>query len=71
MERVMAAFDEESLFGAPRPKKAHEIGENLDALSARELAERIEMLKREVERLEAAIRAREATRTAASSVFKI
>ncbi len=68
----MAAFDEESLFGTPRPKpKAHEIGENLDALSARELAERVEMLKREVERLEAAIRAREATRTAASSVFKI
>ena len=68
----MAAFDEESLFGKPRPKpQTHEIGENLDALSARELAERIELLKREIERLEAAIVAREATRTAASSVFKI
>ncbi len=68
----MAAFDEETLFGKPRPEpQTHEIGENLDALSARELAERIELLKREIERLEAAIRAREATRTAASSVFKI
>jgi uncharacterized small protein (DUF1192 family) len=68
----MAAFDEDSLFGIPRPEsKAHEIGENLDALSARELTERVELLKREIERLEAAIRAREVTRTAASSVFKI
>jgi uncharacterized small protein (DUF1192 family) len=67
----MAAFEEEALFGKPRPKpQAHEIGENLDALSARELAERVELLKREIERLEAAIGAREATRTAASSVFK-
>jgi uncharacterized small protein (DUF1192 family) len=70
--RVVAAFDEESLFGTPRPKgQAHEIGENIDALSARELGERVELLKREVERLETAIRAREATRTAAGSVFKI
>ena len=68
----MAAFDEETLFGKPRPKPpVHEIGENLDALSARELAERVELLKREIVRLEAAIGAREATRTAASSVFKI
>jgi uncharacterized small protein (DUF1192 family) len=68
----MAAFDEETLFGKPRPKPtAHEIGETLDALSARELAERVELLKREIARLEAAILAREATRSAASSVFKI
>ena len=68
----MAAFDEETLFGKPRPKpQAHEIGETLDALSVGELAERVELLKREIERLEAAIGAREATRTAASSVFKI
>ena len=47
------------------------IGQGLDALSAPELAERIEALKAEIARLEAAIQAREATRLAASAVFKI
>jgi len=68
----MAAFDEDPVFGTPRPKPAaHVIGENLDALSATELAERIGALKREIERLETAIRAREATLQAASSAFKM
>ena len=45
-------------------------GQSLDDLSAPELAERIATLKREIERLEAAIQAREITRQAASSFFK-
>ena len=67
----MAGFDEEAAFGPPPTKPAtHAIGENVDALSARELAERIELCRREIERLEAAKAAREATRLAADSLFK-
>ena len=67
----MADFDEESVFGA-KPKKpaAHEIGQNLDDLGAPELAERIELLRSEIARLERAIEARQATRTAAHAAFK-
>jgi uncharacterized small protein (DUF1192 family) len=65
------AIDEESVFAAPRPKPAaHLIGQALDELSAPELGERIETLKAEIVRLEAAIRAREATRLAAGAFFK-
>lgn len=66
----MAAFDEEAVFGAPKKKTEHVIGEPLDAFSAPELAERIDVLKLEIERLEAAIRSREATRAAAAAFFK-
>jgi uncharacterized small protein (DUF1192 family) len=68
----MAAFDDESGFGAkPKAPLAHEIGQNLDALSAPELSERIALLRSEIDRLEKAIEARQATRAAAASVFKI
>ena len=68
----MAAFDDESGFGAkPKAPLAHEIGQNLDALSAPELAERIVLLRSEIDRLEKAIEARQATRAAAASIFKI
>jgi uncharacterized small protein (DUF1192 family) len=68
----MAAFDDESQFGAkPKLLPAHEIGQNIDDLSARELIERINLLRSEIERLEKAIQARQATRAAADSVFKI
>jgi uncharacterized small protein (DUF1192 family) len=68
----MAAFDDDPLF-APKPKApvAHEIGQNIDDLSAPELAERIALLRSEIDRLEKAIEARQATRAAAASVFKI
>ena len=67
----MAANDEESLFGAPRKAATlHEIGQNLDLLSAPELTERIESLRQEIARLEAAIRQREATKLAAATFFK-
>lgn len=67
----MPAFDDESIFGPkPKPTLAHEIGQNVDDLSAPELAERIGLLHREIERLEKAIEARRATRAAADSAFK-
>jgi uncharacterized small protein (DUF1192 family) len=68
----MAAFDDDPLF-APKPKApvAHEIGQNIDDLSVPELAERIALLRSEIDRLEKAIEARQATRAAAASVFKI
>jgi uncharacterized small protein (DUF1192 family) len=68
----MVDFDEETVFGAKRKAPvAHEIGQNLDDLSAPELAERIARLKAEIDRLERAIEARQATRQAAHSAFKI
>ena len=68
----MAALDDESVFG-PKPKRplAHEIGQNIDDLSAPELQERIGLLRSEIARLEKAIEARQATRAAADSVFKV
>lgn len=55
-----------------RPKKkAHELGEDLTLLSVNELKERIDALKAEIERLDAAIRSKEATRSAADSIFKL
>jgi len=67
----MPAFDEELVFGPKRkPAAPHEIGQSLDDLSAPELQERISMLKAEIARLEQAIEARGATRTAADAAFK-
>ncbi len=69
--RNLAAFDEDQVFGKrPVAPPAHVLGQSLDDLSAPELVERIATLKREIERLEAAIQAREITRQAASSFFK-
>jgi uncharacterized small protein (DUF1192 family) len=53
-----------------RQKKAHELGEELSLLSMAELTERVDVLKAEIERLEATIRAKEATRSAADNFFK-
>ncbi len=67
----MAASDDESPFSEKRkPLLAHEIGQNVDDLSAPELTERIGLLRAEIERLERAIEARKATRAAAHSAFK-
>jgi uncharacterized small protein (DUF1192 family) len=68
----MASFDEEQVFGQkPKLKPTHEIGQNIDDLSAAELAERIELLKAEIARLEKAIEARQATHAAAAAAFKV
>jgi len=67
----MAISDEDAVFGKPPVKPpAHVLGQSLDDLSAPELVERIATLRQEIERLEAAILAREVTRRAASSFFK-
>lgn len=67
----MAGLDDDDLMGRPRPKPpAHQIGQPIDDLSAPELAERIALLKTEIERLERAIAHREATRNAAAAFFK-
>ena len=67
----MAISDEDAVFGKrPVAPPTHMLGQSLDDLSAPELVERIATLRREIERLEAAIVAREATRLAASSFFR-
>ncbi len=56
----------------PRPApKAHELGQDLSALSLHELDERIALLKAEIDRLEAARTAKEASRRAADGAFNL
>ncbi len=55
---------------AAQAPATHEIGQAIDALSVHELEERIELLRAEIVRLEAAIKARQATKDAASAFFK-
>jgi len=54
----------------PRKKIAHEIGQDLSLLSVEELNERIALLTSEVERLQAAMTKKRASKDAASSFFK-
>ena len=62
----MALFEEEP----PRKAKTHEIGQDLSLLSVGELNERIEVLKAEIERLEAELKAKGATKSAAEALFR-
>jgi uncharacterized small protein (DUF1192 family) len=61
-----------SLFDDDRPlkKTAHEIGSDLSLLSVDELANRIDLLKAEIERLEAEKTKKGASRSAAESLFR-
>ena len=62
----MALFDDE-----PRKKpKPHEIGQDLSLLSVGDLTERIGLLRAEIERLEADLQARGATKNAAEALFR-
>lgn len=63
----MPAFDDDD---APKKKLAHEIGQDLTLLSARELADRIALLKGEIARLEADIAKKQAVKSAADLFFK-
>lgn len=54
----------------PKRKIAHEIGQDLALLSVGELAERIALLKAEIERLEVAASSKTASRSAADKFFK-
>ncbi|MCP8940168.1 DUF1192 domain-containing protein [Alsobacter sp. SYSU M60028] len=56
----------------PRPKPAmHEIGQDLSMLSVDELAERAEMLRAEIARIETAKAAKLDSRRAAEGFFKM
>jgi uncharacterized small protein (DUF1192 family) len=54
----------------PKKKIAHEIGQDLSLLSLFELNERVDLLKEEIARLEAAAKAKSAAKGAADSFFK-
>ena len=62
-----------SVFGTdddlPRPKQVHQIGQDVTMLAVRDLEERIDILKQEIERLEVARMAKTASRSAADAVF--
>ena len=62
------ARDEDESRPAPKPK--HAIGENLDGLSIEELRLRIDLLRTEILRLDDAVAAKQASRTAADAFFK-
>ena len=53
-----------------KPSKVHEIGADLSLLSVHELRERVEALKAEIERLEATMNAKQATKSAADTFFR-
>ena len=63
----MPAFDEDD---RPKKKIAHEIGQDLTLLSVIELNARIELLRDEIARLEADIKTKQASRSAADQFFK-
>lgn len=54
----------------PRPKVAHDIGQDLSLLSVEELRARIALLGEEIARLEVAMQAKRASRDAAEMFFK-
>ena len=54
----------------PRPKPAHELGQDLSLLSVEELTERIALLNAEIERLQQATTKKRASKDAADSFFK-
>ena len=72
MEASVALSAEDDPFGAatrPAPSQ-HQIGQLLDSLSVAELNERVRHLQAEIERLEEARRAKEASLRAADAFFK-
>jgi len=64
----MPAIDPED--DRPKKKVAHEIGQDLSLLSVGELAERINLLKDEIGRLEAEMARKRVSQTAANAFFK-
>lgn len=65
--RIEAMRDDDD---RPRKLVAHKIGQKLDELSVGDLAERIALLRAEIERLEADKTAKAAARDAAGSIFR-
>jgi uncharacterized small protein (DUF1192 family) len=64
------ALDDDELNPRVKKKPVHEIGQELATLSIEELAERIEGLKAEIARLEAAVERKRASRSSADQFFK-
>jgi uncharacterized small protein (DUF1192 family) len=62
----MAIFEDDK----PAPKRAHEIGQDLSALSVEELAARVTLLEDEIARLEAAREKKLAQKNAADAFFR-
>jgi uncharacterized small protein (DUF1192 family) len=63
----MAAIDPDEL---PKKKITHEMGQELTLLSVGELTERITLLKEEIARLEAEMKRKQASKSAADMFFK-
>jgi uncharacterized small protein (DUF1192 family) len=63
----MPAIDEDD---KPKKKVSHEIGQDLTLLSVEELASRVQMLHDEINRLEADMTQKRASRAAADQFFK-
>jgi len=63
----MPAIDPDDL---PKKKIAHELGQDLALLSVAELADRVNLLKDEIARLEAEMVKKRASSAAADAVFK-
>jgi uncharacterized small protein (DUF1192 family) len=54
----------------PRKKTTHEIGQDLSLLSVEELSQRIALMTSEIERLQAAMTRKRASKETANSFFK-
>jgi uncharacterized small protein (DUF1192 family) len=63
----MAAIDEDD---KPKKKIAHEIGQDLSLLSVEELGLRVQLLHDEINRLEADMAQKRASRSVADQFFK-
>jgi uncharacterized small protein (DUF1192 family) len=63
----MAAIDDDD---KPKKKIAHEIGQDLGLLSVEELSQRVQLLHDEINRLEADMAQKLASRSAADLFFK-
>jgi uncharacterized small protein (DUF1192 family) len=64
---MVAIADDEPV---KKPSKVHDIGCDLSLLSVEELRERVDALKAEIERLEAAVRSKLASRSTADTFFR-
>jgi uncharacterized small protein (DUF1192 family) len=54
----------------PKPKHEHVVGENLETVSLDELSARVNLLKREIARIEAEIARKQMSKSAADAFFK-
>lgn len=66
-EVQMPAIDDDD---KPKKKIAHEIGQDLTLLSVEELAARAQLLRDEIQRIEADMKQKNASRAAADQFFK-